>query len=239
MPFARPLSPLAPTLLALSQLDDPVFLGVVVRSVLWSVLCFALLHVGAIWVVHSLLHLHGWSAWVVDILSSLGATVLSLWLFLPVAAAIGTLYFDRIAYAVEHRHYPFMPQPQAAPWFEQVWDGLAVALRVLLLNIVALLLAFLIPGIGLVLGWMIAAYAIGRGLFVAVAMRRMPREVAESAYAAHRFTVLLTGGVLAAAAYVPFANLLIPVIGVAAMVHVLDVAMSGDATGYVRPPTPM
>jgi CysZ protein len=110
---------------------------------------------------------------------------------------------------------------------------------VLLLNIVALLLAFLIPGIGLVLGWMIAAYAIGRGLFVAVAMRRMPREVAESAYAAHRFTVLLTGGVLAAAAYVPFANLLIPVIGVAAMVHVLDVAMSGDATGYVRPPTPM
>src|ERR1700761_2465770 len=151
---ARPLTPLAPTLLALSQLDDPIFLGVVVRSVLWSIACFVLLHFGAIWAVQSLLHLHGWSAWVVGILSSIGASVLSLWLFLPVAAAIGTLYFDRIAYAVENRHYPFLPTPKPAPLFEQVWDGLAVAMRVLLLNIVTLLLAFMIPGIGLVLGWM-------------------------------------------------------------------------------------
>jgi len=239
MSFARPLSSLAPTMLALSQFDDPIFLGVVLRSVLWSVFCFALLHVGAIWIVHSLLHLQGWIAWVVDILGSLAATILSLWLFLPVAAAIGTLYFDRIAYAVEHRHYPFMPTPKAAPLMEQVWDGVAVALRVLLLNIVALVLAFMIPGVGLVLGWMIAAYAIGRGLFVAVAMRRMPRDVAESVYLNNRFSVLLTGGVLAAVTYVPLANLLIPVIGVAAMVHVLDAAMTRGFPEPDRSPTTM
>jgi CysZ protein len=97
----------------------------------------------------------------------------------------------------------------------------------------------MIPGVGLVLGWTIAAYAIGRGLFVAVAMRRMPRDVAESVYIAHRFAVLLTGGVLAAVTYVPLANLLIPVIGVAAMVHVLDVAMTRGFPGADRPPTAM
>ena len=52
----------------------------------------------------------------------------------------------------------------------------------LALSIVALILAFVVPGIGLILGWMIAAYAIGRGLFVAVAMRRMPRLMAELLY---------------------------------------------------------
>ncbi|MFL5280809.1 MAG: EI24 domain-containing protein [Rhodopila sp.] len=226
---AQPMSPLAPTLRALGQLDDPVFLGVVARSVGWSILCFAALHVVTIWTVHWLLDLHGWMAWTADILGSIGASLLAFWLFLPVAAAIGTFYFDRIAYAVERRYYPWLPPPQAAPLTEQIWDGIAVALRVLALNVLALLLALLIPGAGLVLGWMIAAYAIGRGLFVAVAMRRMPREAAESLYQMRRLSVLLTGGILAGAAYVPLANLLIPVVGVAAMVHVLDMAMSGAA----------
>ena len=58
---------------------------------------------------------------------------------------------------------------------EQAWDGVSVAVNVLALSIVGLILAIIVPGLGLVLGWVIASYAIGRGLFVAVAMRRMPR----------------------------------------------------------------
>jgi uncharacterized protein involved in cysteine biosynthesis len=76
---------------------------------------------------------------------------------------------------------------------------------------------------------MVAAYAIGRGLFVAVAMRRMSRAAAESVYRTNRGAVLVQGGVLALAAYVPVMNLLIPIIGVAAMVHVLDMALSAAA----------
>jgi CysZ protein len=224
-------SPIAPVARALAQLDDRIFLGVLARSVAWSVVCFAALHVAAILAVHHLLNLQGWLAWTADILGTVGASLLAFWLFLPVAAAIGTLYFDRIAFAVERRYYPWMQPPHGAPMMAQIWDGVAVALRVLLLNIVALALALLIPGVGLLLGWAIAAYAIGRGLFVAVAMRRMPREPAESLYAARRPAVLLTGGILAAATYVPLLNLLIPVVGVAAMVHVLDAAMAGPAAG--------
>jgi len=72
---------------------------------------------------------------------------------------------------------------------------------------------------------MIAAYAIGRGLFVAVAMRRMPRPLAESLYRANRTVIWVQGAVLALTAYVPILNLLIPIIGVATMVHVLDMAL--------------
>ncbi len=211
---------------AFAQLDDRTFVGVAIRSVAWSAASFAALSAIAVWVVHRVLTWHGLLAWGADILSAVGASLLALWLFLPIAAAIGTLYFDRIALAVERRYYPWLPAAEGASVLEQTIDGIAVALKVLALNLVALVLTVLLPGIGLVLGWLVATYAIGRGLFVAVAMRRMPRAAAESLYRSTRSTVMVNGAILAAAAYVPVINLLIPVIGTAAMVHVLDLALS-------------
>ncbi|HEY8287939.1 MAG TPA: EI24 domain-containing protein [Acetobacteraceae bacterium] len=211
---------------SLAQLGDRSFLGVLLRSLAWSAVVFAGLHVVTIWAVHHWLDLHGLLGWAADVLGSIGASLLAFWLFLPVAAAIGTLYFDRIARAVEQRFYPGLPPPTAAPMTEQLWDGLALGLRILLLNVLALILAILLPGVGLLLGWAIAAYAIGRGLFVAVAMRRMPRAAAESLYAHARFVVLAQGGVMALAACVPLLNLLIPLVGTASMVHVLDLALT-------------
>ncbi len=221
-----------PVTRALSQFDDPVFIGVVWRSVAWSVACFAGLQAGATWLVHRVLELHGLLAWLADIAGVFGAALLALWLFLPAAAAIGMLYFDRIALAVEQRFYPWLPPPAGEALSVQLWDGLVVAVKVLLLNIVALALTFALPGIGLILAWPIAGYAIGRGLFVAVAMRRMPRPAAESMYHGNRLTVLAQGLVLALAAYVPLMNLLIPVVGIAAMVHLLD--MMSPAASVAR-----
>jgi CysZ protein len=215
-----------PVARAVGQFDDPVFRGVVLRSLAWSFACFAALHVGAIWAIHRLLAFQGWFAWIADILGSVGASLLAFWLFFPVAAGIGTLYCDRVASAVDRRFYPWLPATEGAPMLEQAWDGIAVALRVLALSIAALVLALLIPGLGLLLGWIIAAYAIGRGMFVSVAMRRMPRAVAESLYRQRRGTILVQGAILALAAYIPAMNLLIPVVGAAAMVHVLDMSIT-------------
>jgi uncharacterized protein involved in cysteine biosynthesis len=211
---------------AVGQLDDPVFLGVLLQSVLLAALCFLLLHVAAIWVVHGVLALHGWLAWSADIAGGIGAAFLALWLFLPVAALIGTLFIERIARAVERRHYPYLQPAAGASLAAQAWDGLAVGMRILGLNLLALVLALVIPGVGLIAAWAIGAFAIGRGLFVAVAMRRMPRPAAEALYRRHRGIILAQGGVMALAGYVPVLNLLIPVLGTAAMVHVLDRALA-------------
>ena len=218
----------APIVRALSQLDDPVFRDVLVRSLAWSVACFAALFAGAVWIVHHGLQLHGWLSGAADILGSVAASLLALWLFLPVAAGIGTLYLDRIADAVERRYYPSLPPPRGAPVIEQAWDGISVGLKVLALNIVALIMAFLLPGVGFLSGWLIAAYAIGRGLFVTIAMRRMPRPRAELLYRHCRVLILTQGAILALAAYVPILNLLIPVVGAACMVHILDRALTTD-----------
>ena len=228
---------LTPLVRAIAQLDDRVFLGVLLQSVLLAATCFALLHVGAFWLVHHVMALHGWLAWGVDILGTIGASLLALWLFIPVAVLIGTLFIERIARAVERRYYPSLPPAQGASLAVQLWDGVAVGGRVLALNVVALLLALAIPGIGLFGAWAIAAYAIGRGLFVAVAMRRMSRRDSEAVYRRNRGTILLLGGVLALAGYIPALNLLIPVLGTAAMVHVLDQALAERpmAPVYGRP----
>ncbi len=223
----------APLARALAQLDDRVFLGVLARSVAWSAACFILLHLATIWAVHHLLDLHGWFGWAADLLGSIGASLLALWLFLPVAAAIGTLYIDRIARAVEHRYYPTLPPPRGASLTAQLWDAISVGSRILLLSVLALILALIVPGIGLVLAWIIGGYAIGRGLFAAVAMRRMPRAAAGQLYRRVRPVVLAQGCILALAGYVPILNLLIPVVGTAAMVHVLDLALT--ATSDNRP----
>jgi CysZ protein len=217
---------LSPLGRAIGQLDDRVFLGVLLQSVVLAALCFLLLHVATFWFVHSVLALHGWLAWGADILGTIGASFLALWLFIPVAVLIGTLYIEQIARAVERRHYPWLRPAEGASLAIQAWDGLAVAARILALNVVALVLALLIPGVGLLAAWAIAAYAIGRGLFVAVAMRRMPRPTAEALYRRHRGAILAQGGILALAGYIPALNLLIPVLGTAAMVHVLDRAMA-------------
>jgi len=83
-----------------------------------------------------------------------------------------------------------------------------------------LVVAIAFPGVGFVVGYVVSGWAIGRGLFVSVAMRRMPREQALELYRAKRAAVVLPGIALAVAATVPIINLFVPVLAIAAMVHV-------------------
>lgn len=217
----------APIVSAVAQLDDPVFLGVVARSLALSAAVFLVLAMGSFWGLEQLVSGQGWGTqswlrWIAGALGAFGALLLSLWLFVPAALAIATLYMDRIAEAVDRRFYPGLPEPRGASLAVQFWDGLALGGRVLLLQLVGLLLALLLPGVGLLLGWAIAGWAIGRGLFVGVAMRRMSRGEAQALYARRRLPVLAQGLLLALAGTVPLLNLLVPVLGTAAMVHVLN-----------------
>lgn len=231
----RTFSPLvSPLARSVAQITDPAFLGVFVLSLVCSAAVFALLHLGVLWAVHRALALQGWLAWTADVLGSVGAWLLGLWLFLPLAAGIATLFIDRVARAVERRWYPMLPPAPGASLLAQVADGLGLMWRILLLSLLALVLAVVLPGIGLLLAWVIGAYAIGRGLFMAVALRRLDRGTAERLYAANRPAVLVQGGVMALAGYLPGFNLLIPVPGTAAMVHVLDDAMRRGPGGGDR-----
>jgi CysZ protein len=228
---------LDPILRAVAQLDDRAFLSTVLHSVLWSTLAFVLLGAGLAWGGHDLAARIaadpgwlGWLSWAASLLGVVGAALATLVLFVPLATAIALMFSDRIAAAVEHRYYPALPDAAPAHLAAQAWDGVALGLRVLGMQLLALLLSLLLPGIGVLLGWLVAAWAMGRGLFVAVAMRRMPRAAAVALYRRRRMAVLAQGGLMVAGALVPVLNLVTPVLGVAALVHVLH-APVGRAPG--------
>ena len=211
-----------PLALAVTQLGDPVFLRITLRGVLLAAILFVALAVGCAWWLASLAGQHGWLAWIAGTVGGAGAALLAVWLFVPVAIGMAALFTDQVAAAVESRFYPGLPPARGAPMADQVWDGVILGLQVLLLNVVGLLLALGSAGRGLVLGWLVASWAVGRGLFVAVAMRRMGRVEARQLYAGQRLAVVAPGVLLALAATVPLLNFVVPVLGIAAMVHILN-----------------
>ena len=221
---------MTPLALAFAQLDDPACLGALVRSVLLALAAYVLLLAGSVWGIGQVLALYHWPGWLAGVAGTVGVVALAFWLFLPSVMLIATFYIDRVAAAVEARHYPWLPPPSPAPLAVQLWDGLGLAARVLLMNLAALLLALLpVPGLGVALAILVSGWAIGRGLFVAVAMRRISRAAALGLYARNRLAVLLPGVALAAVSLVPGLNLLVPILGIAAMVHVLDRLLTAPA----------
>ena len=216
------MSLFAPALRALDQMDDPVFLGVVWRSVAWTLCGFAALAALLVWGGHAALAGHGWLGWLGGLLGGVGSAVLALYLFLPLASVVASLFANRVAAAVERRFYPGLPPAHPAPFAEQARDGVALGLRVL--GWQALTLALLVTPlapIAVPAGWLVSAWSVGRGLFMAVAMRRMERARAAAAYRGLRASVLAQGALMALASLVPVLNLLVPVLGTAAMVHLL------------------
>jgi uncharacterized protein involved in cysteine biosynthesis len=235
-----PPSLLTPAWLAVAQLDDPALQRVVLRSVGLAVLALVAVGVGLGWGGVGVVDWWwapadpaaapgteaappGWLGWVAGAAGVLGAVGLGLFLFVPLATGIATLFSDSVAEAVERRHYPQLDPGRAEGLALQAWDGLALALRVLAMQVLALLLSLLVPGLGLVVGWLVASWAIGKGLFMAIAMRRVPRPVALALYRQRRVAVVAQGGLVALAGLVPGLNLIAPVLGLAAMVHVLGV----------------
>jgi uncharacterized protein involved in cysteine biosynthesis len=203
---------------AFEQLGDAGFLRVLGWSLLLAALAFLGCFFLATWLLHAAIGRETW--WPAGLLGAVGAALLAFFLYIPVAAGIAALFSDSIAAAVERRWYPGLPRAQGAALAVQAWDGVALGLRVLLAQVAALAGALLLPGIGLPLGWAISAWALGRGLYVMVAMRRTGRDAALADYARCRTLVLIQGAALTALSLLPILNLLVPVLGIAAMVHV-------------------
>jgi uncharacterized protein involved in cysteine biosynthesis len=214
---------LTPLFRAFEQFDDPAFRRVLLHSLLWTALAFVGLMVGGSWLLLHLAALTGW--WHAGIVGGfLGVIIVALLtylLFVPLATGIAGLYADQIADAVERRWYPGLPAPSGASLVAQSWDGVALGIRVLLAHLVGLIFLVVLPGLGIFVGWAIGAWAVGRGLFVMVAMRRARRPDAITIYSGRRLSVVLQGALLTAMGLVPLLNLLVPVVGVAVMIHLL------------------
>ncbi|WP_043829246.1 EI24 domain-containing protein [Muricoccus aerilatus] len=213
--------------LPFDQVFDRGFRGPLIKGLLGAVLALAGLIWLSSWGVAALAGGTGWLATAAEVLGGVAALFAAFWLFVPFALAIAGLFLDETAAAVERRHYPGLPPPHGASLAAQGVFNVTLALKVLALNIVLLPLALLVPFVGGVLLWLVAAISLGHGLFEGVAQRRLTVAQARVLRKRREFSVLAVGAVMAALAVVPFANLLVPVLGTAAMTHLLHRGADG------------
>ena len=213
--------------LPFDQVLDRGFRGPLLKGALGAVLALAGLIWGANGAVAALAGGTGWLATAAGVLGGLAALAAAFWLFVPFLLAIAGLFLDETAAAVERRHYPGLPPARGASLAAQGVFNVTLALKVLALNLVLLPVALLLPLVGGVMLWAVAAVSLGHGLFEGVAQRRMPVAEARRLRKRREIPVLLVGAVLAGAALLPFVNLLVPVLGTAAMTHLLHRGADG------------
>lgn len=214
---------------ALSQMGDPRFRSVLLRGVgLTLVLLFA---IGALFVwgvglfVGDVVTLPwvGEIGWIDNVLSWAMVPlmmVLSVFLMVPVASAITSLFLDEVAQAVEDRHYPALGPAQPVSFADGMRDSFGFMGILIGANLVALLLYVLFAPLAPFIFWGLNGFLLGREYFTLAAMRRVGREGAATLRKKHRFTIWAAGILMAVPLSFPLVNLLIPVLGAATFTHI-------------------
>ena len=198
------------------------------RRVVALSLGFAALTFAALWVaVASLLYnaaFFEWRPlnWLIDLLGGLAVLVLSWLLFPAVVTAIMSFFLERIAAAVEDLDYPGRGPPRRQRIGETVAATLRLTGLTLLLNLLALPVYLLVPGINLFLFLSLNGYLLGREYFEVVALRRLDAAAARAARRRFGLRVFLGGIMIATLFGLPLVNLVAPVIATAFMVHVFE-----------------
>lgn len=209
---------------ALSQVGDPAF-----RRVLWLgiALTIALLigaTAGFVWLVNALvgenafLPFIGEVTWLNDLLSWGSVFLmlfLSVFLMMPVASAITSMFLEDVAQAVEARQYPDLPPAPRVPFWDAVRDTVSFLGVLIGANIVALIIYAFLPFASIFIFWALNGFLLGREYFMLAAMRRIGRQGAKEMRADHAGTIWAAGTLMAIPLSIPLVNLVIPIIGAA------------------------
>ncbi|WP_298859715.1 EI24 domain-containing protein [uncultured Sulfitobacter sp.] len=230
--------------LALSQLGDPRFRRVLLLGVGGAVTlliaftwCLSVL-VG--WLTGDSISLPfvGEIQWL-DNVFSWGAVVLALllsvFLMVPVASAITSLFLDDVADAVEAVHYPNIAQQPRTPFGEALRDTFGFLGVIVIVNLLALVLYVIFAPIALFIFWTVNGFLLGREYFMLVAMRRVGRKRAKELRRKHFLTVWVAGILMAMPLSIPLLNLVIPILGAATFTHLFQL-LPQEHRGPPNPP---
>ena len=154
-------------------------------------------------------------------------TLLAAWFLFPaVAITVVAAFTDRISRAVEERHYPEAARAARTIGVARAAQmGLKSGARLILFNLIAMpfYLLLLVTGIGpFILFVIVNGLAFGRDLGELAAARHGERSTRRAWLRSTRGQQHLIGTIVSLLFLLPFANLLAPVIGAAAMIHLFN-----------------
>ena len=159
--------------------------------------------------------------------------ILSVFLMIPVASAITSMFLETVAEAVEHKHYPHLPKASPVPFWDAVRDTVNFLGVLILANTLALILYLIFTPAALFIFWGLNGFLLGREYFTLAAMRRVGRAEAKKLRRTHGGTIWLAGTLMAVPLSVPILNLIIPIIGAATFTNLYHMLV-GTAEGSVR-----
>lgn len=214
--------------LALGQMGDPRFRRVLWLGIALTIVLLVAATAGLVALVQTFvtdetgLPLIGPVTWIDDILgwsSVLLMLVLSIFLMVPVASAITSMFLDTVADAVEAQHYPALPPATPVPFSEALVDTVNFLGVLIAANVVAILLYVVLPFAAIFIFWGLNGFLLGREYFTLAAIRRVGRARAREMRRAHAGTIWAAGVLMAIPLTVPLLNLLIPILGAATFTH--------------------
>ncbi len=137
----------------------------------------------------------------------------------PLSVAVCGLFLERIAAAVEARHYPQSRGERARGFGETLIHALRFLLLMAGVSLLALLLALLSGALAPAVFVLANGFLLSREYFEAVGLRHLSGAELRRLARLHAPALWALGTLLALALAVPVLNLLVPAIGVAAYTH--------------------
>ena len=159
---------------ALGQFWDPrfrrvLFLGLGLTFGLLVLAYFGLLSLfstfGLYGAADAALGADGWGTTVVNATGLVAILILSIFLMVPVASAFTSLFLDRVAQAVEDKHYPYLAKATPVPFGEALKDTVNFLGILVAANVFALLLYLVFPPFAPMIFWGLNGFLLGREYF--------------------------------------------------------------------------
>ena len=161
------------------------------------------------------------TSWFGFLLSGIAVLIATYFLFPSVATLIVGFFLEDVAHAVEAKHFPGLAERRKQNIGEILTIIIKFSVLAVILNILALPLYF-VPPFNLFVFYALNGYLLGREYYELVAHRRIEPAEARRLRVAFRGQCFVAGVAIALLMTIPLVNLLAPVIGTAAMVHLIQ-----------------
>lgn len=214
--------------MALGQLSDPRFRKVFLLGIGLALALLVGFTAGFTWFIEWItpeevwLPILGDVRWLDDLVSWSAAFLLlflSMFLMVPVASTITSMFLDEVASAVEAKHYPNVPAPGKVPFGDALRDTVNFLGVLIGVNALAIILYLIFAPLAPLIFWVVNGFLLGREYFTMVAIRLVGRTEAKRLRRRFIGTIWLAGTLMAVPLSIPLLNLVIPILGAATFTH--------------------
>jgi CysZ protein len=216
---------------AFAMLFDRDFRGLLFWSLVLTVLVFVGLLAGVEYALVAAPDLGArWVNWLLELAAPVALLFAIIVLGAPVAAAMGSIFLDRIAARVDAHFYPNDPRAPGTPFFTGAWANVRLVGLALLINLGLLAVDAETAGIAGVAGVFVNGWLLGREFFELASLRHLSPGQSDALRRRHPWAIYLSGLVIAVLTIVPVLDLIAPFFGAALMAHLFKHLSHLDST---------